>query len=376
VISPILFLIFFNDLKDETANNNNNVHLSLLSDDIAAYTSGRNKKQLNENMQTTINIIFKWSQKWKLNLNPAKCTTTLFSNDSKDATWEANVKVNDHKLDHNPTPTFLGVTYDRVLSFNAHVNNINQKVKTRSNLIRKLANTEWGFEITNLRATYIALCRSCIEYAAAGWAPWLSKTTKEKLEAAQRFACRAITGMVKTTPTDILLIESNLPSITTRINQLTTAALDKAKRLKPDNPRAHASNSTVRKRTKRDDWRSKALLQWNTIFSPHQAPINKMPDIRTPWEQPAQVKFIKAMDKKSQNINTNNHAANTIITDLQSNHQAVAFTDGSAINANRNGGAGVYFQKPEGIPNITARPAPSPPPSNQKSATTSTAPSL
>jgi len=352
VISPILFLLYINDLKDRLPNNG--VKLSLFADDIAAYISGNKKDDLSNKMQSTINEIHAWTLKWKLHLNPEKCNYLLFSNDSKDAKWRTDISIDNTNIAYNANPTFLGVTYDRVLSFNAHVSNVAKKVKARSNIIRKLANTEWGFDISNLRASYIALGRSCIEYAAAGWAPWTSHTTRQKLEASQRFACRAITGMVKTTPSDLLLVESHLPSINTRIQQLNTIAYEKARRLPNNNPRTIAANNNVRQRTRRSNWRTKAEDTWNNIFQPNNnREHGKFPPLRCPWENLATTNFHRAMQKKSDSAETNKSAAMAAINNLSPNHEAIAYTDGSAKDANTNGGAGIHFTKPA-IINIAA----------------------
>ena len=50
VISPLLFLIMINDMKEATEG----VHLSLYDDDSATYKSGRNLKVLMKDIQVTI----------------------------------------------------------------------------------------------------------------------------------------------------------------------------------------------------------------------------------------------------------------------------------------------------------------------------------
>ena len=72
-----------------------------------------------------------------------------------------------------------------------------------SNIIRRVASTNWSYDVKTLRKTYITLGRSIIEYASAVWSPWISLTNMEKLEAAQRDVARSITGLVKTTPNDV-----------------------------------------------------------------------------------------------------------------------------------------------------------------------------
>ena len=85
----------------------------------------------------------------------------------------------------------------------------------------------------------------------------LSKTNIEKLESAQRFACRIITGNLRTTPNEILLLESNLPPISTRSCQNATIAYERAIRLSDDNPRANIIKKQGQQRLKKCDWRNK-----------------------------------------------------------------------------------------------------------------------
>lgn len=43
-----------------------------------------------------------------------------------------------------PTPTFLGVKLDHMLTFHDHLKNVAAKTKTRLNLVQKLASTSWA----------------------------------------------------------------------------------------------------------------------------------------------------------------------------------------------------------------------------------------
>jgi len=343
VLSPLLFIIFINDLP--SALPNNDTQTSMFADDVALYITGPNRNSLASATQESVNAIHNWAKTWKLQLNSSKCSTTLFSNSTADINWDANIKLEDRAICQDANPTFLGVTYDRCLSFGPHVHNIVQKCKRRTNIIRCLANTDWGFPLNNLRASYIALCRSTLEYAAAGWAPWLSATVTNRIEQAQRYACRAITGLLKTTPSNVLLIESNLPSMKTRHKQIALAAYDKALRLPQDNPRAAAAKMpTTRHRTKRTDWRNSQLAAWNSIFGHSKAPIADLPGLRCPWQKLAKMSFIKALERKSDNPVNNRLAIDTTTNNLWDHHDICAYTDGSAAQGIHNGGAGVHFR--------------------------------
>ena len=297
---------------------------------------------MNTQIQETIKTIEEWSKQWKLKLNADKCTTTLFSNDNRDSIWEANIKLNNKRLKTDKTPTFLGITFDRALCFTTHINKIANKIKSRAAILRKLAGTDWGANFQTLRSTYIATGRSCAEYAAAGWAPFISKTSIDKLEMAQRVAGRTISGTLKTSPNDTILIESNLPTIQTRMQQISTIAFDKALRLPANNPRNVAVNNTQRRRIKKTDWRGNTGQAWDNIFQVDRQTVSSIPISNKPWRA-INIRFHKAIAKKSKNTTTNKEAADSAIEALGATSNLIAYTDGSAITGNTNGGAGVHI---------------------------------
>ena len=97
----------------------------------------------------------------------------------------------------------------------------------------------------------------------------------EKLETCQRFVGRAITGKFKTTPVEAILADANLPKIGTRATQLCAIALEKSKRIAPENPRHQIAEQSSRQRTKKLSWRAKAGAVWESIFgktSPSKQP--------------------------------------------------------------------------------------------------------
>jgi len=102
VISPLLFLIYINDITHHITDKD--TQLSLFADDIAMYASGRSKDALTKQLQTGTNEVEEWAVKWKLRINAEKCSTTLFSNDSKDAQWEAKIDIQGKQLRNEPLP--------------------------------------------------------------------------------------------------------------------------------------------------------------------------------------------------------------------------------------------------------------------------------
>ena len=63
-----------------------------------------------------------------------------------------------------PYPVYLGVTLDRTLSHREHLSPSAVKLKSRNNLIMKLAGTSWSANTSTLHTSALALCYSVAEY--------------------------------------------------------------------------------------------------------------------------------------------------------------------------------------------------------------------
>ena len=112
----------------------------------------------------------------------------------------------------NPTPKFLGVTFDRTLSFGAHVQSLCSKFYPR----------------------HKAFVRPVLTYAAAGWFPFLCNTATNHLEVLHRAACRVITRSLFSTPSSILLLEAQLPLLKLTLEHQALSSFERALRFPPD----------------------------------------------------------------------------------------------------------------------------------------------
>ena len=61
---------------------------------------------------------------------------------------------------------------------------------------------------------------------------------------------------------EAILAEANLSKIGTRATQLCAIALEKSKRIAPENPRHQIAEQSSRQRTKKPSWRAKAGAVW------------------------------------------------------------------------------------------------------------------
>ena len=145
-------------------------------------------------MQAGVDKVVRRSQQARLTLNAAKCEVAFFSLDNAEAQWRPQITINGVPPSCTPSPTFLGVTYDRHMTFGTLVKKVFLQMLRRTNLLRVVGGTTWGWQKQDLRTVYIATQRSVTVYAAAAWTPWLSSSNIEMLEGTQLQAARAITS--------------------------------------------------------------------------------------------------------------------------------------------------------------------------------------
>ena len=337
VLSPILFLCFINDICDGM-----DIEVSLFADDLAMWSQHHDIHQAEKNLQKALDKLEEWTQKWKLQLNIGKCETTLFTTSTMESKHVPHLLLKNTPIANNKNPTFLGVTFDRSLSFNAHVKKIQSKMKKRNQVIQTLRGRDWGLKQQDMRQVYITYIRSAAEYCTGAWGASLSKTQMEKIEVAERASARVITNCTKSTPKDSLMIEAKITPFSIRSKELTARAYEKSLRLPGDNPRRVIAEATdQKKRLKKEDWKKKAK---NTIRQCGLEDKKREEFIQVscipPWNSLQNISFntelTKPLTKKDPVMKQKQIAEETIaLTKADIN----CYTDGSTTDL-KNGGSG------------------------------------
>ena len=179
VLGPVLFSLFINDLP---ASLPPSLSYSLYDDDLAIWSSSPSVTTAVEATQAALFRLERWSEYWCLSLNPRKCEASFFSGDPHQANLQPNLLLLGSHLRFNPTPTFLGITFDRTLSFSKHVSSLKAKFFPRLKVLRCVSASSWGPSKESLSVMYKFFFRSLLTYASPGWFPFLSATNVTKLE--------------------------------------------------------------------------------------------------------------------------------------------------------------------------------------------------
>ena len=116
VLGPVLFL-YINDLPTFLSGF---VKTSLYADDLAIWASSPSVECATSTVQASLNRLVEWPSKWRLSLNLLKCKTSFFSLDPNQSRIQPSLYILNTPLKFNPHPTFLGITFDRILSFKRH----------------------------------------------------------------------------------------------------------------------------------------------------------------------------------------------------------------------------------------------------------------
>ena len=103
-------------------------------------------------------------QQTRCDLTSSKCEAS-FSVDPHQANLQPNLLLLGSRLRFNPTPTFLGVTFDRTLSFSKHVYSLKAKFFPRLKALRCISASSWSPSKESLSLLYKSFLRSLLNYA-------------------------------------------------------------------------------------------------------------------------------------------------------------------------------------------------------------------
>ena len=174
--------------------------------------------------------------------------------DPHQANLQPNLLLLGYRLRFNSTPTFLGVTFDRTLSFSKHVSSLKAKFFPRLKAIRCISASSWGPSKKSLSVLYKSFLRSLLTYASPGWFPFLSDTNFTKLERLHRAASRAITGCLSSSPIPLLLSEASLPPLRVTLTHITLLSYERALRLPTSFTISGLAKLGVKPRLCRSSW--------------------------------------------------------------------------------------------------------------------------
>ena len=259
----------------------------LYADHLAMWASSPSVECATSIVQAALNRLVEWSSKWCLPLNSLKCETSFFNLDLYQSRIQPSLYILNTPLKFKPHPTFLGVTFDRTLSFKHHVLSLRKKFHSRFRALRFIASASWGPSKEFLCTLYKAFICPILTYASPGWFPFASPTHITSVERMHRSSCRVITGCLLSTLIPLLHIEALLPPLRFTLTHQSLSFFERALCLPPTFPIASLENLNPRTRLKKSSWRSFSRSH-NLTPSLHltREPLILCPP-KPPWSAPS-----------------------------------------------------------------------------------------
>ena len=163
VLSPLLFLIYVNDLPPPHHKQNS---LSQFADDTAQWAFSLNVRNAANLLQQDLLKLAMWCAKWRIKLNPEKTKVIIFSRPMLARKAELNLKLYGETLKIYPQVKFLGIIFDSKLTFQPHFEDILERCNNRYYCLRLLANKKWGPSPATLIQIYKQCVRPIFEYGS------------------------------------------------------------------------------------------------------------------------------------------------------------------------------------------------------------------
>ena len=118
----------------------------------------------------------------------------------------------------SPVVRWLGVFFDRKLSFKAHVDKKITSATRALQMTSRLKTSEWGLSSQHLRQLYTSCVLPILDFGAEAW--WRGqKGYIDKMQRLQNTASRRILGAFRTSPAIPMEIEASLPPPAIRLQQ-------------------------------------------------------------------------------------------------------------------------------------------------------------
>ena len=346
-ISPLLFLIFINDLD---ADLEAETMASLFADDTAEWMAdGKTRGSNSIPMQQEIDKVLKWADKWKMKVNASKTKAMMISTSAADKSWDPHFMAGENRIDNVTEYRFLGVTIDENLHFTKHIANAMDKARKRVNILKCMSTKDWGNSVDTQRRLCLGYVMSVLEYGSSSWNGWISETNRKKLQKILNQALRSITNMTLTCPIDFLHLEAGIEPIASRLAKNDDITRERYARLPPEDPRHKMLVRTYPQRRKPLTTR----LGWRATTAERNHMNNITRDESTaplpPWMVLTNVTFdVVELEKAKADYTQAQLRERTLHKISELTSDTIIDTDGSTDERQMNGGAGIFIQSRDG----------------------------
>ena len=204
ILSVTCFSVAINSIVKAVGSS---VHCSLFVDDFAIYASNHNAKKARKQLQTSIDAIYKWADKNGFTFSTSKTTAVRFTRCTK-LEPILPLKLNGTIIPFQDQVKFLGVIFDKKLTWGPHIDNLKKKVKNSINILKVVSSFDWGADKKSLIKLYNSVCRSKLDYACEIYSS-ACKSRLRELDVVHNLGLRICSGAYRTSPIESIYVDCN-----------------------------------------------------------------------------------------------------------------------------------------------------------------------
>ena len=230
ILSLTLFSIKINNIVKTL---NPGVDCSLYVDDFLICYRSKHIHTIERQLQQCLNKIQKWALENGFKFSKTKtqcmhfCQLRRLHNDPV-------LKLDGVEIPVVDQYKFLGVIFDRKLSFIPHINYLKAKCHKALQLLRVVAHTDWGADKSTLLKLYRSLVRSKLDYGCFIYGS-ARKSYLRCLDSIHHLGLRLALGALRTSPVESLYVEANEAPLSLRREKLALQYFTKLQSC-PSNP--------------------------------------------------------------------------------------------------------------------------------------------
>jgi hypothetical protein len=185
ILGPFLFNLFIHDIPTPK-----HCQLAQYADDTAIFTTSYRLDTISRRLQSSLTLLTKYYDRWKLKLNESKTEAILFTN--KRSTCYTNpIIINNKAIPWAPQVKYLGLIMDSKLTWSKHIKHISNKTNIAISILYPLINRHSKLSSHNKLTIYKSIIRPIISYGCPAWTT-LANTHSHKLQIIQNKCLKMI----------------------------------------------------------------------------------------------------------------------------------------------------------------------------------------
>ncbi len=224
ILSVTLFSIKINNIVKSI---NPGVECSLYVDDFVICFRSSNMNIIERQLQQCLNKLQTWSDENGFKFSKSKTKCMHFCN-LRGLHPDPEIYLDGSRIEVVSEYKFLGVIFDKKLSFIPHINNLKKKCQKALNILKVVAHSDWGADRKVLLRLYRSLVRSKLDYGSIIYGS-ARKSYLKILDPIHNHGLRLVLGAFRTSPVKSLYAEANEPSLYARRQKLALQYLLKLK---------------------------------------------------------------------------------------------------------------------------------------------------